>query len=117
MGYGKCEGLVVRAHGECSPDIHSLIVRMAKRGAQRRFKQMGFKSARAAKGTVLAQVRLSLGIEAIRGVARLRLQNLGTALAGNEAAKAQANRRANAKARFAEQTNAYSARAAFVEPT
>ena len=116
MGYGRCEGLVVGAHGECSPDVHSLIQRMTHRGALRRYKQMGFKSARNAKSTVLAQVRMALGVEAIRGVARVRLQNLGTALAGYEAAKCQANRRANAKARFAEQSNAHYARAAFAEP-
>ena len=117
MGYGHCEGLVGGAHGECSPDIHSFVTRIAKRGVQRRFKQMGFKTAREAKSTVLAQVRMTLGVEAIRGVARLRLQNLGTALAGIESARAQANRRANSKARFAEQTNAHYARAVFVEPS
>ena len=110
------QGLVVGAHGECSPDIHELIGRMANRGAQRRFKSMGFKSARSAKSTVLAQVRLALGVEAIRGVARVRLQNLGSALAGKASTEAAANRRANAKARYAEQTNAHWARAAYLEP-
>ena len=35
MGYGHVDGLAVGAHGECSPDIHSLIERMVCRGAQR----------------------------------------------------------------------------------
>ena len=51
---------------------------------------MGFKSPIAAKSTVLAQVSLAIGIEAIRGVARVRLTNLGTVFAGHASAKAAA---------------------------
>ena len=111
--YDVCEGLAVGAHGECSPDIHNLIERMAKRGAQRRYKDMGFKSPRDAKSTIISQLRLSLGVEAIRGVARVRLQNLGTILAGRKSAQNAAKRRAHAKARFREQTDAYWSRGAY----
>ena len=78
MGYGHCEGLIVGAHGECSPDIHSLIDRMTSRGAQCRYKNMGFRSVREVRVTIPAQVRLTLGVETIRGMTRLRLKNLGT---------------------------------------
>ena len=117
MSYGHVDGLAVGAHGECSPDIHALVERMACRGAQRRYKTMGFKTARLAKSTILAQVRLTLGIEAIRGVAMVRLQNLGTILAGSASAKAAAGRRAHARARFQEQNDAHWARHAYREPS
>ena len=92
-----------------------MIRRMAKRGAQRRYREMGFESAREAKSTVLAQVRLRIGVEAIRGVARVRLANLGIILAGHTSAQACATRRVNASARAREQRDAYSARAAYRE--
>ena len=116
LSYGVCEGLAVGAHGECSPDIHNLIQRMAKRGAQRRYKEMGFKSTRDVKSTIVAQVRLSLGVEAVRGVARVRLYNLGTILAGSTSAMNATTRRAQAKARFREQTDAYWSRYAYRNP-
>ena len=116
MGYDHIEGLAVGAHGECSPDIHLLVERMARRGAQRRYKSMGFRSAREAKSTILAQVRLSLGVEGIRGVAEVRLKNLGTVLAGPASTSAAAGRRAQAQARFREQNDAHWARQAYREP-
>ena len=116
MGYDHVEGLAVGVHGECSPDIHLLVERMARRGAQRRYKSMGFRSARQAKSTILAQVRLSLGVEGIRGVAAVRLKNLGTILAGPVSATAAAGRRARAQARFREQNDAQWARQAYREP-
>ena len=115
MSYGRCEGLVVGAHGECSSDVEDLIDRMVQRGAQRRFREMGFSSAQTAKSTVLAQVRLSIGIEAIRGMARVRLMNLDTILAGQSSARAAIHRRFNASARACEQRDAYSTRNAFRE--
>ena len=69
---------------------------MAKRGAQRRYKDMGFKSPRESKSTIISQLRLSLGVEVIRGVVRVRLQNLGTILAGRKSAQNAAKRRAHA---------------------
>lgn len=71
---------------------------------------MGFACALDALSTITQQVFLSLGVEAIRGVARLRLANLGTVLADGVAAKAAAVRRNNSKARFREQDEAYFAR-------
>ena len=83
MSFARCEGLAIGAHGECSPDIKNFINLMAQRGAQRRHREMGFKSPIAAKSTVLVQVSLAIGFEAIRGVARVRPANLVTVLAGN----------------------------------
>ena len=60
-----------------------------------------------ARSTVLGQVYLSLGIEAIRGVARIRVDNLALGLAGSKSRKAAAARRIAAKAAFTEQSLAF----------
>ena len=71
---------------------------------------MGFQSPRSAKSTVKQQIYLSLGIEAVRGMARLRIQNLAAVLAGSKSTKAAAARRARAKRQYDEQAHAYWAR-------
>ena len=108
--FGRVEGLVVGAHGEGSSDLIALIKRLATRGAMTRFRQMGFQSARSARSTVLNQLYLSLGVEAMRGMARLRIANLGTVLAGTTSAKAATARRHRAQNLYYEQNQAYWAR-------
>ena len=108
--FGRVEGLVIGAHGEASEDLHKFIRRLTARAAQTRFRHMGFQSARNATSTVRQQIFLSLGVEAVRGMARLRIANLGSALAGTTSTKAAAARRARAKHLFYEQTEAYWAR-------
>ena len=69
---------------------------------------MGFKSPLEAKSTVLNQVYLALiGVEAIRGIARIRVANLSLALAGSGSRKAASKRRKAAKTTFEEQSLAY----------
>ena len=80
------------------------------RAAQTRFRQMGFKSPRSAKSTVKQQIYVSLGIEAVRDMARLRIANLAAALEGSTSTKAAAARRARVKHLYSEQMNAYWAR-------
>ena len=77
---------------------------MTQRGAQRRFREMGLKSPIAAKSTVPAQVSLAIGIESIRGVARVRLTNLDTVLTERDhaSAKTAEYRRSNSSKRAAE---------------
>ena len=108
--FGRVEGLVVGAHGEGSPDLLKFIGRLAKWGATTRFRTMGFKNARAAKSTVLGQLYVSLGVEAIRGMARLRIANLGAVLAGKVSTKAATARRTRASQFYYEQNQAYWAR-------
>ena len=108
--FGRVEGLVVGAHGEASEDLINFIRRLADRAAQTRFRQMGFQSARSARSTVKQQIYLSLGVEAVRGMARLRIANLAAALAGSTSTKAASARRARAKNLYNEQMNAYWAR-------
>ena len=88
---------------------------MVSRGSQRRFRSMGFPSARVAKSTIMAQVRLAIGVEAIRGVVRVRLQNLATVLAGHSSTRASTQRRARASARSKEQRDAFWSRNAYRE--
>ena len=92
-GFDRILGLVVGAHGEGSPDMLGLIQRLACREATTRFRVMGFDSSRSAKSTVLNQIYLSIGVEAIRGMARLRIDNLGAILADTTSSKAVTARR------------------------
>ena len=108
--FGRVEGLVIGAHGEVSPDLLALINRLANRAAQTRHRQMGFDSARSARSTVRQQIFLSLGVEAVRGMARLRIANLGAVLAGSQSTRAAAARRARAQHLYYEQDQAYWAR-------
>ena len=105
--YGRIQGLVVGAQGECNKSLADFIARIADQGALSRFRCMGFTSPLGARSTVLAQIYLALGIEAIRGVARLRVANLSLALAGSKSRKVATARRKAAKTLFEEQNLAY----------
>ena len=110
QSFGRVEGLVVGAHGEGSPDLLHLLKRIANRAAQTRYRVLGFRSSRAARSTVLKQIHVAVGVEAIRGMARLRIANLGSALAGTASNKAATARRNQARHLFHEQNQAYFAR-------
>ena len=103
QAYGRVEGIVVGAHGESSPELNDLIHRVAEKGALARFRVLGFDSSLAARSTVLNQIYTSLGVEVIRGVARLRVANLSTDLASSSSRKAAKARRQAAKSLFEEQ--------------
>ena len=115
QGFGRIMGLAVGAHGEFSKDVHMLIARMAKQGAQSRFRDMGFNSPREAHSTVKQQVLLALGIEAAKGMARLRISRLGIILGGNVSNKDKARRQAAAREFFEQQADAYAARHCFYD--
>ena len=107
QSYGRVEGLVIGAHGECNQALYDFIRRIATQGALSRFKETGFKSPLDVRSTVLSQIYLSLGVEAIRGVDRIRVANLTLALAGSKSRKAAAARRLAAKELFDEQSLTY----------
>ena len=113
--FGRVEGLVIGAHGEGSPDLLKMIKRIAKRAAQTRYRVMGFSSSRAANSTMINQIYVAAGVEAIRGMARLRIANLGSALAGTASNKAAAARRNRARHLFYEQSQAYFARQCYFD--
>ena len=107
MRYGTVEGLAVGAFGEGSPHVLDLISRMAERGATRRFKEMGYAKASQARSVIKQHISLVLGVEAIRGVARLLLTNLASILTGPSSGRAVASRRANGKAKYTSQVDLY----------
>ena len=107
LRFGRVEGLAVGAHGEGSMDLIKLLERIAARGADRRFRDLGFNSALQAKSTVKKQVFMTVGIEAMRGMARLRLNNLGSALAGPVSCKAASARRAKSRSKHRDHNDCY----------
>ena len=115
QGFGRIKGFVVGAHGEFSPDLIDFVHMLAKQGSKTRFRDMGFDSPLAAYSTVKHQVLLALGIEAVKGAARLKIDKLGIALAGHESNSAGATRRAASKAAHNAQTDAYQSRHCFYD--
>ena len=105
--FGRVEGLVAGVHGEGSKDLLELLNKIAERGAACRYRQMGFASAKAAFSTVKKQVYMVVGIEAIRGSARLTLTNLASILAGSTSNKAAATRRSAARMHYTQQVDTY----------
>lgn len=80
--FGKVEGLAVGAHGKVSPHLIQLIQRMAKRGAVKLQQDIGIEDPKIMQGVVLRQIRAALGVEGIRGMAMMRVCNLGVVVAG-----------------------------------
>ena len=107
LRYGRVEGLAVGAHGEGSMDLIKLLDRIAARGADRRFRDLGFDSAIQAKNTIKKHVFMTVGIEAMRGMARLRLNNLGSALAGPVSCKAASARRTKYRSKHRDHNDCY----------
>ena len=105
--YGRVEGLAIGAHGEGSKDLLKLIDRMAERGAVRRHRDLGYVSAGKAFSAVKKHLYLVLGIEAVRGAARLTLTNLGSILAGPASTKAATARRRNARLKYRQAVDFY----------
>ena len=105
----------VGAHGEFSPDLLHLVEKLAEQGAQSRHRDMGFDSPKAASAAVKQQVFLSLGVEAVRGMARMRIDKLGAALAGNTSTNNGTTRRQRGKQTFRQQTEAYERRHCFFD--
>ena len=108
--YGQVEGLAVGAHGEASRDLLDLIDLMADRGATRRFRELGCDSMEDARKIIKRQVLMVVGIEAMRGMARLKLDNLVTILVTPASGRQTAARRARAKAMHGTQVDLYWAR-------
>lgn len=76
---------MVDAHGECSQSLLDFLKIVADQGALARFRIMGFKSPLEARSTVLNQIYMAIGVETIRGIARVRVANHSLALAGSSA--------------------------------
>ena len=98
--FGRVEGLAVGVHGEGSDDLLKLLDRISERGAVRRFHQLGFSSAKRALPVIKRYTTMVVGIEALRGTARLTLTNLSSILAGSTSARMAASRRRAARMRY-----------------
>ena len=105
--YGVVEGLAIGAHGEGSDTLMALVDRMAERGATRRYRDLGYGSAKSAWPMIKQHILMRLGVEAIRGCARLKLTNLASILAGGESTKAQAARRSCARQKYSSKEDFY----------
>ena len=96
--FGKVKGLVFGPRGETSDEVEELVNKMAKKAAERQWRNMGARSAVEARGVVKARITRSLGIAAVRAAARLKLDRLGIALGDGPAAAGRRNK-AHAKHR------------------
>ena len=76
LEFGPVRGLVVGAFGEVNPEVPKLIKRMAEYNAERQWRLMGANTVTEAAATLKARFTRSIGVEAARGLARLRLRNL-----------------------------------------
>ena len=76
LEFGPIRGLVVGAFGEVNPEVPKLIKRMAEYNAERQWRMMGASTVTEAAATLKARFTRSIGVEAARGLARLRLRNL-----------------------------------------
>ena len=92
--FGRVKGLIFGAFGEGSPDVHALIHLISVKGAERGWRPMGASSAGDAAAALKRQAERSIGIEAVRGHARLKLDRLAWMTGDMDAG---AKRRSNAR--------------------
>ena len=74
--YGPIFGLVIGGFGEVNDNMDVLVTRLATRAAESKWRLMGALSLAQARQTFKARIRRTIGVEAARGLARLRLANL-----------------------------------------
>ena len=83
--YGRVRGFVVGAFGEISTDLDALIGDIGALGAARGWREMGAISVVEARAVLTARARRCIGIEAVRGHARLKIDRLAS-LSGDSGA-------------------------------
>ena len=119
LEYGRVEGLTIGTHGEGSKEFLKLINRMTERVVTRHHHVLGYESA-GGQGLWSSQTTslctwqsnnialyMVLGIDAVRGAARLTLTNLGIILADQSFTSAAATRRRNAHLKYQEVVDFY----------
>ena len=74
--FGRIRGFVFGAVGECSPDVDKFITELAEMGAERKWRKMGARNVREAKGIIVGMARQAIGIAAVRSAARCKLDRL-----------------------------------------
>ena len=97
--YARIRGWVIGAFGEASPDVHELVKELGDIGATRGWRDMGASSAEEASAVLRGRARRHLGIEGVRGHARLKLDRLAVATGDvDEGAERRAHSRYGARA-------------------
>ena len=89
--FGPTRGLAAGQYGEVSPDVHSLVKVCAESIANRRWRELGARSAKEACGFVTAAVKRRLGLVLAREMARFRLRRVPAIGVPNAALSGQAD--------------------------
>ena len=92
--FGTVRGLVFGPRGESSKDVERLISASAAIGGERRWRELGARSAVEAKAFIKYKMREAFGITAIRASAMVKRECLGIVLgnaSGGEARRKSAN--------------------------
>ena len=87
--FGRIKGFVFGAVGESSPDVAEFIKDLADLGAERKWRRMGARNIREARGLIKGLALQAIGIAAVRSAARCKLDRLATALGNDEGSAAQ----------------------------
>ena len=93
-GFGTVRGLVFGPRGESSEDVERLISACAASGGERRWRELGARSAVEATAFIKYKMREAIGITAIRASAMVKRECLGIVL-GNASGGAARRKAAN----------------------
>ena len=91
QSFGPVRGLAAGQYSEVSPDVHSLVKVCAESIANRRWRELGARSAKEACGFVTAAVKRRLGLVLAREMARFRLRRVPAIGVPNAALSGQAD--------------------------
>ena len=100
--FGRVRGFVVGAYGETSTDLKDYLKELAAIGAERTWRDMGARTETEARGLITGMLHRSIGIAAVRGHARLKLDRLAS-MQGDAAGAAK--RRATGRFNWAQRRN------------
>ena len=90
-GFGTVRGLVFGPRGESSEDVERLISACAASGGERRWRELGARSAVEATAFIKYRMRQAIGITAIRASAMVKRECLGIVLGNASGGAARRN--------------------------
>ena len=102
--YSNIWGLAFGTYGEASPDVHELLLTLARSHAERHWVSMGSRDPQDAASALARSLYRSWGLMAVRSQARVKLANLCHVGGGSVAANA---RRAGSQAFHSRRREAY----------
>ena len=101
--FGRIKGFVFGAVGESSPDVAEFIKDLAVLGAERKWRRMGARNIREARGLIKGLALQAIGIAAVRSAARCKLDRAAEARDGWVGLRARPREDPSAAAKGAEQ--------------